>query len=517
MKKLLLIFALIIGMMSISVQGNSSHIVGGDVRFEQTGQNTFRIYLRWFRFCEGSTAGAPATTSLRIFDNVTNALITTTTLTRLSIDTIKFGDDCYTPTGLCVENYTYTGTVTLANNPNGYYSSYYTCCRNAGIMNVNANGNVWTTQIPDPALAGRNDSPKFVDYPTDGYFCINNNKDIDFSCTDADGDSLVYSLVNPFNNTAPSGARPFTLLGWNAGFSLSNILGPGSACTINSTTGMVSTRPAQSGLYVISVKCEEYRNGTLIGHVYRDIQLKALNCSYNRLPEIKNKVILETLKFDNTGCFDIVATDPDDDTFFIEVVSNAFAYGATASLPTPNSAGKYEFSWINSTGSTDTANIAGIKQVTPRKFSGVSRVGMRFCWDLTDCAVLEVDTFRINVYGFSIGCDASIDSVTREYKIVIDKKEYSHVVPNVFSPNGDKINDTYFLKQDQFDRCFDALTVRIYNRWGQKVFESDDAKFEWNGRDETGNELSEGTYYVVLQGYYGGREVTDNFPITLFR
>ena len=90
-------------------------------------------------------------------------------------------------------------------------------------------------------------------------------------------------------------------------------------------------------------------------------------------------------------------------------------------------------------------------------------------------------------------------------------------MPNVFSPNGDGQNDLFQLKKDQFDRCYDALTVRIYNRWGQNVYESDDAKFEWDGRDENGNEMTEGTYYVVLQGYYGGNEVTNNFPLTLFR
>ena len=51
----------------------------------------------------------------------------------------------------------------------------------------------------------------------------------------------------------------------------------------------------------------------------------------------------------------------------------------------------------------------------------------------------------------------------------IEKPTYDHVVPNVFSPNGDGHSDLFQLKKDQFDRCYDALTVRIYNRWGQSV------------------------------------------------
>jgi flagellar hook assembly protein FlgD len=73
------------------------------------------------------------------------------------------------------------------------------------------------------------------------------------------------------------------------------------------------------------------------------------------------------------------------------------------------------------------------------------------------------------------------------------------------------------LKQDAYDRCYDALNIRIYNRWGQQVFQSDDAKFTWDGNDESGAKLSPGTYYIVLQGFYGGKEVTQNYPVTLFR
>ncbi|MEN8927941.1 MAG: gliding motility-associated C-terminal domain-containing protein, partial [Flavobacteriales bacterium] len=75
----------------------------------------------------------------------------------------------------------------------------------------------------------------------------------------------------------------------------------------------------------------------------------------------------------------------------------------------------------------------------------------------------------------------------------------------------------FYLKKDAYDRCYDALNIRVYNRWGQLVFESEDAKFEWDGNDEGGNPLSAGSYFVILQGFYGGEEVTRNFPLSLFR
>jgi gliding motility-associated-like protein len=56
---------------------------------------------------------------------------------------------------------------------------------------------------------------------------------------------------------------------------------------------------------------------------------------------------------------------------------------------------------------------------------------------------------------------------------------YTVYIPNVFTPNGDGSND-YF-------RIFGNLTalklveVQIFNRWGEKVFESNDINFEWDG------------------------------------
>ena len=110
-----------------------------------------------------------------------------------------------------------------------------------------------------------------------------------------------------------------------------------------------------------------------------------------------------------------------------------------------------------------------------------------------------------------------MDTVRKEVKIVVERGSKSYNVPNVFSPDGDGINDEFYLKKDVFDRCYDALSVKIYNRWGQQVFESDDAKFIWDGNDESGKALAPGTYFVVLQGLYGGKEVTQNYSVTLFR
>ena len=52
-------------------------------------------------------------------------------------------------------------------------------------------------------------------------------------------------------------------------------------------------------------------------------------------------------------------------------------------------------------------------------------------------------------------------------------------IPNAFSPNGDGIND-YFQIYGSRDGM-DYLSIKIFDRWGEKVFESNDLYFAWDG------------------------------------
>ena len=64
-------------------------------------------------------------------------------------------------------------------------------------------------------------------------------------------------------------------------------------------------------------------------------------------------------------------------------------------------------------------------------------------------------------------------------------------VPNVFTPNGDKINDTFEIQY--IDVLYPGSSLRIYNRWGKKVYESDNYKNDWDGEKHKA-----GTYFYEL-------------------
>lgn len=71
------------------------------------------------------------------------------------------------------------------------------------------------------------------------------------------------------------------------------------------------------------------------------------------------------------------------------------------------------------------------------------------------------------------------------------------ILPNVFTPNRDNVNDRFKLKTTQtLDPCF---KLQIYDRWGNLVHESDGGNNGWNGMQENGEPASEGVYFYVVK------------------
>jgi len=65
-------------------------------------------------------------------------------------------------------------------------------------------------------------------------------------------------------------------------------------------------------------------------------------------------------------------------------------------------------------------------------------------------------------------------------------------LPNTFTPNGDGQNDLF----RPYPYCFiETVDFKVFNRWGQLVFQTTNPNLEWNGENLEGKELADGTYY----------------------
>lgn len=69
-------------------------------------------------------------------------------------------------------------------------------------------------------------------------------------------------------------------------------------------------------------------------------------------------------------------------------------------------------------------------------------------------------------------------------------------IPNVFTPNGDLINDCFEIEGlEKFSSCF---SIQIFNRWGNEVYKSNNASHCWKGKNLNDENLAAGVYFYVL-------------------
>jgi gliding motility-associated-like protein len=80
---------------------------------------------------------------------------------------------------------------------------------------------------------------------------------------------------------------------------------------------------------------------------------------------------------------------------------------------------------------------------------------------------------------------------------IINVAEADLKLYNVFTPNNDNLNDCFQMEGISIE-CSE-YRLEIYNRWGEKVFETNDPNDCWNGRvDNTKQELPSSTYFYIL-------------------
>jgi len=267
---------------------NASHIVGGDIYYDYLGNNNYKFYISVFRDCLSNGAAFDSPLPLAVY-NENNQLIQNISVPYPGSSNVPivFNNPCVTPpTNICTENALYTTIINLPVSPGGYNITYQRCCRGPNISNlINPDdaGFTLTCHVPGGANAV-NSSPRFTNYPP---LVLCNNADLvfDHSATDPDGDQLTYSLITPFTgassaNPAPNPAPspPYFNVTWAGAFSAANPLGPGATINIDPNTGLLTASPNLTGLFVVGIQVQEWRNGVVINQTVRDFLFNVFNC-----------------------------------------------------------------------------------------------------------------------------------------------------------------------------------------------------------------------------------------------
>lgn len=158
----------------------------------------------------------------------------------------------------------------------------------------------------------------------------------------------------------------------------------------------------------------------------------------------------------------------------------------------------------NSRTSSGTASVASVWNFgnsTSVTFTNISS---------TSATYKQPGTYTITLFTKKGSCQNSASKV-----ITVDLPS-TLSIPNVFTPNGDNVNDLYFLKTTNLS----DIDITIYDRWGNKVYvvQSTKGNIAWDGKNQYGKESPEGTYFYVIKAIgKDGKEFNDKGTINLFR
>jgi gliding motility-associated-like protein len=183
----------------------------------------------------------------------------------------------------------YTGQHTYS-SPGSYIICMEDPNRNGGIINIYTGGagnsddvvfSIQSKLIIDPFAGnnGANNSVVFNDCPCPAQACVGQQYCYNNLAVDIDDDSLSYMLVAPFGENCAQLPVPTM-------YQFPHLVNGGTnTFTIDPITGtMCWDSPSMAGEFNYTIKVTEWRNGAIVGHVIRDVQLTIISGCSNDSP-----------------------------------------------------------------------------------------------------------------------------------------------------------------------------------------------------------------------------------------
>ncbi len=340
----------------------ASHIAGGEIKITHIDSFSYALELNYY----GDLTGIPGPPTVQIstFQREGMNQVQTFSLPFINNQTLSSSiPGC--PIGLAsVANDIYRDTIILNpnifNHPGGYIFAWISCCRNGAPINIfgSGNGAIITLFPPVTDSIGNqiiNSTPDFST-PLADRACLFTNYSRNFAGIDVDGDSLDYVLYAPMDGTSMGAGvttpltspyvNPISIFGTQAyvsGYSVNDLIhgfpGPNPSpnrLKIDQFTGELSVTPiGPAGIYGYGIWCREYRNGLLIGSVFRELQMGVENCGniQNRPPTINTPINQtlstwngDTLEFTGSPvCVQINVADSDlNSTVLLELINSEY-------------------------------------------------------------------------------------------------------------------------------------------------------------------------------------------------
>lgn len=280
--KLALRLSLLIIFFSLSEASlKASHLLGGAVTWECLPGGAYKFRLTVYRDC----SGVPMNSTTETLSTNAGGTITCT-----KIATNYLNKECNAPSCLGatfpyvggVEEHIYeSGPITLTGTPpaTGWYFYWQNCCRPSMVSNLASaasTGYTFAAQIFSSNMGTcMANSPQFLENPNP-VICTSTQQSIVNTAFDLDGDSLYYKYVAPFDDGS---SFPPPLVSFASGYSAQSPFPQSANAQLDHSTGMISINNAIQGVFTYGIVVEKWRNGQLIGEVYRELPVFAKSCT----------------------------------------------------------------------------------------------------------------------------------------------------------------------------------------------------------------------------------------------
>ncbi|MBP7808337.1 MAG: gliding motility-associated C-terminal domain-containing protein [Bacteroidia bacterium] len=203
------------------------------------------------------------------------------------------------------------------------------------------------------------------------------------------------------------------------------------------------------------------------------------------------------------------------------IVNVAGTYTLTVTNPTTGCSATSTVDVINAvpTASISSDVVTGFAPLTVN-FGNTSTNANTFSWNFGNGSTTTLtttagtsSTYGWGTYTITMIASSGLCSDTASIIIVVEDG-FSIEVPNVFTPNDDNINDVFTITSTGVKE----ITLKIFNRWGQPMYDFSGAKASWDGVTSNGQKASNGTYFYFIKATgFDGKEYEKNGPVSLFR
>lgn len=155
----------------------------------------------------------------------------------------------------------------------------------------------------------------------------------------------------------------------------------------------------------------------------------------------------------------------------------------------------------------------------PIEFTNQSQRATAWIWDFGDNTFSQLETPRPKYFkrtGTYKVCLQALNSLGCSDTICkyVDADVYPLAdIPKAFSPNGDGKNDILFVR----GAAIEVIDLKIFNRWGEVVFQTTDAEQGWDGTYKGKEQPMEAYAYVLNVTFVDGTTFNKKGNVTLLR